>query len=112
MKIIPSLKAKVKVILRPTVIRAVRLGIMRPSETRDQFFFLLEILFRQLRVCYFVAHSLTRGRVCNLLLLLRFARWSDYPTKKQQRTATNTAKLSKNCAKPLNERDRGDWPLE
>jgi hypothetical protein len=32
-----------------------------------QFFFLLEISLRQLRVCYFVAPSLTRGRVCNLL---------------------------------------------
>jgi hypothetical protein len=30
-------------------------------------FSLLEIFFRQLRVCYFVAPSLTRGRVCNLL---------------------------------------------
>jgi hypothetical protein len=28
---------------------------------------LLEIFFRQLRVCYFVAPSLTRGRVSNLL---------------------------------------------
>jgi hypothetical protein len=37
---------------------------------RDQFFFLLEIFFRQLRVCYFVAPSLSRGRVCNSLLLL------------------------------------------
>jgi hypothetical protein len=36
---------------------------------RDQFFFLLEIFFRQLRVCYFVSPSLMRGRVCNLLLL-------------------------------------------
>jgi hypothetical protein len=35
--------------------------------TSDQFFFLLEISFKQLRVCYFVAFSLTRGRVCNLL---------------------------------------------
>jgi hypothetical protein len=33
----------------------------------DRFFFLLEIFFRQLRVCYFVASSLTKGR---LLLLL------------------------------------------
>jgi hypothetical protein len=33
-------------------------------------FFLLEIVFRPLRVCYFVAPSLTRGWVCNLLLLL------------------------------------------
>jgi hypothetical protein len=30
-------------------------------------FFLLEISFRQLRVCYFVVPSLTRGLVCNLL---------------------------------------------
>jgi hypothetical protein len=37
---------------------------------RDQFYFLLEIFFRHLRVCYFVAPSLTRGRVCNLMLLL------------------------------------------
>jgi hypothetical protein len=43
------------------------LGVKRPSGTRDQFFFLLEISFRQLRVCYFVVPSLTRGRVCNLL---------------------------------------------
>jgi hypothetical protein len=35
--------------------------------------FHLEIFFRQLRVCYFVALSLTRGRVCNLLLLLVLA---------------------------------------
>jgi hypothetical protein len=41
--------------------------VRRPSGTRDQFFFLLEISFRLLRVCYFVAPSLTRGRVCNLL---------------------------------------------
>jgi hypothetical protein len=32
-------------------------------------FFLLEIFFRQLRVCYFVAPFLTRARVCNLVLL-------------------------------------------
>jgi hypothetical protein len=31
------------------------------------FLSLLQIFFRQLRVCYFVAPSLTRGRVCNLL---------------------------------------------
>jgi hypothetical protein len=35
---------------------------------RDQFFFLTEIFLRQLRVCYFVAPSLTRGRVSNLLV--------------------------------------------
>jgi hypothetical protein len=64
---------KVNVTLRPTVSRPVRLDVRRPSGTRDQFFFLLEILFRQLRVCYFVASSLTRERVCNLLLLLVLA---------------------------------------
>jgi hypothetical protein len=55
---------EVEVKLWPTV------SVRHPSETRDQFFFLLEIFFRQLRVCYFVAPSLTRGRVCNLLFLL------------------------------------------
>jgi hypothetical protein len=44
-----------------------------PSGTCNQFFLLLEIFFTQLRVCYFVAHSLTRGQVCNLLLLLVLA---------------------------------------
>jgi hypothetical protein len=53
--------------LRPTISRPVCPGVRRPSGTRDQFFFLLEIFFRQLRVCYFVAPFLTRGRVCNLL---------------------------------------------
>jgi hypothetical protein len=54
---------QVEVKLRPTVC----LGVRRPSGTRDQFSFLLEIFFRQLRVYYFVAPSLKRGRVCNLL---------------------------------------------
>jgi hypothetical protein len=57
---------EVEVNLRPTVSP----GVRRPSGTREQFFFLLEISFRQLRVCYFEAPSLTRGRVCNLLLQL------------------------------------------
>jgi hypothetical protein len=43
------------------------------SGTRDQFFFLLKIFFSQLRVCYFIAPSLTRGRVFNLLLLVALA---------------------------------------
>jgi hypothetical protein len=42
-------------------------------KARDQFCFLLEIFFGQFRVCYFLAPSLTRGRVCNLLLLLLLA---------------------------------------
>jgi hypothetical protein len=40
---------------------------------RDQLFFLLENFLRQLWVCYFVVHILTRGRVCSLLLLLGLA---------------------------------------
>jgi hypothetical protein len=64
---------EVEVNLRPTVSRPVRLGVRRPSGTRDQFLYLLEIVFRQLRVCYFVAPSLTRGWMCNLLLLLILA---------------------------------------
>jgi hypothetical protein len=58
---------EVEVNLRPTVSRPVCLGVRHPFGTRNKFFFLLEMLFRQLRVCYFVAPSLTRGRVCNLL---------------------------------------------
>jgi hypothetical protein len=58
---------EVEVNLRPTVSRPACPGVRRPSGTRDQFFFLLEIYFRQLRVYYFVAPSLTRGRVRNLL---------------------------------------------
>jgi hypothetical protein len=61
-------EAEVK--LRPTVSRPVCPCVRRPSGTRGQFLIILEIFFRQLRVCYFVAPSLTRGRVCNLLLLL------------------------------------------
>jgi hypothetical protein len=60
-------EVEVEVNLRPTVSRPVCPGVRRPSGTCDQFLFLLEISFRQLRVCYFVAPSLTRGRVCNLL---------------------------------------------
>jgi hypothetical protein len=58
---------EVEVNLRPSVSRPVCPGVRRPSGTSDQFFFLIEILFRQLRLYYFVAPSLTRGRVCNLL---------------------------------------------
>jgi hypothetical protein len=63
-------EVEVEVNLRPTVSRPVCLGVRRPSGTRDQFLFLLEIFFRQLCVCYFVLPSLTRWRVCNLLIQL------------------------------------------
>jgi hypothetical protein len=60
-------EVEVEVNLWPIVSRPVCLGVRHPSGTRDQFFFLLEISLRQLLVCYFVAPSLTRGLVCNLL---------------------------------------------
>jgi hypothetical protein len=56
---------EVEVNFRPTVSRSVCLGVGHPSGTRDQFFFPLEIVFRQLGTV--VAPSLTRRRVCNLL---------------------------------------------
>jgi hypothetical protein len=65
-----NLEVEVEVNLRPTVSRPVCLGVRRPSGTSDQFFFLLVSSFRQLRLCYFVAPSLTRGRGCNLLVQL------------------------------------------
>jgi hypothetical protein len=61
---------EVEVTLRLTVSRSVNLGVRPLSGTRDQCFFHLDIFFRQFRVCYFVAPSLTRRWVCNLLLLL------------------------------------------
>jgi hypothetical protein len=65
-----EVEVEVEVNSSQTVSRPVCPGVRRPSETRDQFFFLLKIFFEQLRLCYFVAPSLTRGRVCNLLVLL------------------------------------------
>jgi hypothetical protein len=64
---IRAVEVEVEVNLRPTVRRLVCPGVRHPSGTSDQFFFLLEVSFRHLWVCYFAAPSLTRGRVCNLL---------------------------------------------
>jgi hypothetical protein len=77
---------EVAVNLRPRVSQPVCPGFRRPSETRDQLFFLLKISFRQLRLCYFVAPSLTRGRVCNCLvhLLLGLARAATLGSKSRR----------------------------
>jgi hypothetical protein len=64
---------EVEVKLRQTVSWPACLGVRHPSGTRSQLFFLLGIFCRQLWVCYFVAASLTRGRIYNLLLLLVLA---------------------------------------
>jgi hypothetical protein len=47
-----NIEVEVEVKLRPTVSRP-RLGVRHPSETRDNFFFLLEISFRQLACLLF-----------------------------------------------------------
>jgi hypothetical protein len=83
---------EVEVNLRPTVSRPVCLGVRHPSRTRDQFSFLLEISFRQLQICYFVAPSLTRGRIYNLLLLLVLA--SAVPLGSQSRGTQDHILLS------------------
>jgi hypothetical protein len=62
---------KVKVISRSTVSRPACLGVRPPSGTRDQYFFLLEILFRHLRVCCYWARCLTRGRAILVRVILR-----------------------------------------
>jgi hypothetical protein len=66
--LICDVEVEVEVNLRPAASRPFCLGVRRPPGTHHQLVFLLEITFRLLRLSYFVAPSLTRGRVCNLLM--------------------------------------------
>jgi hypothetical protein len=65
----PNKILSLSLILRPTVSRPICLGIKQPSGAYDQIF----ITVRELRVCWYGAFSLTRGRVCRLQLLLALA---------------------------------------
>jgi hypothetical protein len=60
-----QVEVEVEVKLRPTV------SWVLVSDTHmgavTNFSLSLKFSFRQLRLCYFIAPSLTRGRVCNLL---------------------------------------------
>jgi hypothetical protein len=68
-----KVQVQVKVMLRPTVIPPVCLGIRHSSRSSDHFFPFLLIIFRQSRVCWCGAPSLTRERICGLDLLLGLA---------------------------------------
>jgi hypothetical protein len=69
---------------------------------RDEFFFILEIFHRKLRV-FFVAPSLTRGRVCCLLLLLGLAR--AVPLVSESRRTQNHILLSSRIYIPQEQSD-------
>jgi hypothetical protein len=66
----------VRVTLRLTVSQSVCLGIEPNLGQLTRVCFLLEISFRQLQGCNFVAPSLTRGRVCKLLKVFSVIFWT------------------------------------
>jgi hypothetical protein len=69
-----GIKVKDKIISRSTVSRPVCSGVRPTSGSRDQFFFHFHGNYLQtVWVCYYGASSLTRGRFCNLQLLLDLA---------------------------------------
>jgi hypothetical protein len=82
-------------------------SVRHPSWTRDQFFFLFETFFRQLRVCNFVAPSLTWGRVCNLLLLLVLS--SAVPLGSESRGTQDHTLLSQSLRLPPTWRARSPY---
>jgi hypothetical protein len=62
--VVVVVKVKVKVILRPSVSRPVRPGVSHTSGDQRPIFPILSlIIFRQFRVCWCGAPSLTRSRV-------------------------------------------------
>jgi hypothetical protein len=62
-----QVRVRVRVTLRLTISQSVCLGIEPNLGQLPRVCFLLEISFRQLQVCNFVAPSLTRELVCKLL---------------------------------------------
>jgi hypothetical protein len=64
-----QVSAKVKGILRSAVSRPVCSSVRHPSGTHDKIF----ITVRLLRVSWYGAPSMTRGRVCSLQLLMSLA---------------------------------------